>query len=233
MRNLTYSLETLTDGTQVARAYCGKCGGNGYLPGYEFIDNARCWGCMGHKGSLGEITVAEFTKREARNAKARARRQAKRQEAAEARRAERDAEFTAWQGEHTELLALLDGYTGVNEFVLDVKDCVRTGYEVSERRVEVAVRIMRESLAAQPVPAGRQQVTGTIRSIKWVENNYGGTTKMLVDCGSFRVYGTLPAGLDCAEVGDTVTFTATLEPGREVGFGFFSRPTVKKVAVAA
>lgn len=26
---------------------CGKCGGRGYLPGYERIDNARCWGCMG------------------------------------------------------------------------------------------------------------------------------------------------------------------------------------------
>lgn len=24
---------------------CGKCGGTGYLPGYEFIDAARCWGC--------------------------------------------------------------------------------------------------------------------------------------------------------------------------------------------
>lgn len=24
---------------------CWKCGGTGYLPGYEFSDNARCWGC--------------------------------------------------------------------------------------------------------------------------------------------------------------------------------------------
>jgi hypothetical protein len=24
---------------------CGKCGGHGYLAGYEFSDGARCWKC--------------------------------------------------------------------------------------------------------------------------------------------------------------------------------------------
>ena len=26
---------------------CARCGGRGFLPGYEFIDNARCWGSLG------------------------------------------------------------------------------------------------------------------------------------------------------------------------------------------
>ena len=220
----SYRIETLADGTQVARAYCWKCGGKGYLPGYEFIDNARCWSCMGYRGHLGEISVEEYTKREERNAKARARRQAKRQEAAEARRAEREVEFTAWKAQHADLLDLLAGYTGASDFVAEVQHEIEQGFEVTDRRAEVAVRIMREALAAQPVPAGRQEVTGTVRSTRWVENAYGGTLKMLVDCGTYRVYGTAPAVLDAIEVGDTVTFTATLEPGRETGFGFFSRP---------
>src|SRR5664279_3986604 len=91
---------------------CARCGGRGYLPGYEFIDNARCWGCMGAlyvntkstseaverlavRRSSGEVVtvegvdaeraraVAEFVRVLDRRAKGRARRAARR--AAEAR----------------------------------------------------------------------------------------------------------------------------------------------------
>jgi hypothetical protein len=51
-------------------------------------------------------------------------------------------------------------------------------------------------------------------------------TKVLVDAGTYRVWGTLPSAIGYAAKGDRVKFTAKLEPKPgEVGFGFFSRPT--------
>lgn len=32
---------------------CGKCGGVGYLAGFEFSDGARCWGCNGNGYKYG------------------------------------------------------------------------------------------------------------------------------------------------------------------------------------
>ena len=231
MGRLTYSLETLANGIQVARAYCWKCGGRGYLPGFEFSDNARCWACGGHHGSLGEISVEEYTRREARNAKARARAQAKREAKALARlRAEQEA-YDTWMAGHVEICARIRNYTGSSEFLRDTQDAMAHRLELSDRRLEIAARILDEAERATSVPAGRQQITGTVRSTKWVENGYGGTLKMLVDCGTFRVYGTMPLSLE-ASTGDQVTFTATVEP-KETGFALFSRPRVSKKEVAA
>lgn len=76
-------------------------------------------------------------------------------------------------------------------------------------------------------PEGRLTVDGLVLSIKEVETQFGWATKLLVDCGGFRLFGTLPSGLD-AVVGGSVRFVATVQP-KEVGFGFYSRPTVKGV----
>lgn len=76
-------------------------------------------------------------------------------------------------------------------------------------------------------PTGRITVEGLVLSIKEVETQFGWATKLLVDCGGFRLFGTLPSGLD-AVAGGSVRFAATVQP-KEVGFGFYSRPTVKGV----
>ena len=39
---------------------CRKCGGTGYLPGYEYIDGARCWKC-GATGRENPYTWKEYT----------------------------------------------------------------------------------------------------------------------------------------------------------------------------
>lgn len=233
MGQKTYRIETLVDGTQVARAYCWKCGGKGYLPGFEFIDNARCWSCMGYRGHLDEISVEEYTKRQERNAKARARAQAKREaKRLEKLHAEQEA-YDAWMAGHVEICARIRNYTGSNDFLRSAQDDMACRIELSDRRMEIAARILDEAQSAVVVPAGRHQVTGTVRSTRWEDNPYGGgALKMLVDCGTFRVWGTMPSGMN-AEVGEQVTFTATFTPGREAGFGFFSRPAVKKAAQAA
>jgi hypothetical protein len=74
-------------------------------------------------------------------------------------------------------------------------------------------------------PTGRVVVEGKILSIKRVESDWGVVSKALVDCGGYRLYGTLPGNL-CSDVFDrneVVRFKATVEP-KEVGFGFYSRP---------
>lgn len=72
--------------------------------------------------------------------------------------------------------------------------------------------------------AGRHTVTGQVLNTKAVETQWGWATKVLVQCDGFRLYGTLPSSAYKPDSGDTVRFTATVEP-KEPGFGFFSRPT--------
>jgi hypothetical protein len=54
---------------------------------------------------------------------------------------------------------------------------------------------------------------------------------MLVDVGTYRLWGSVPGALSVNK-GDTVSFMAQVE-AKEVGFGFFRRPTQAKVLVAA
>lgn len=81
------------------------------------------------------------------------------------------------------------------------------------------------------VPEGRVTVTGKVVSTKWVENDFGGALKMLVESDhGWRVYGTMPARLGDllrdvnTPAGVKVAFTATIQR-KEADFGFFSRPT--------
>jgi len=80
---------------------------------------------------------------------------------------------------------------------------------------------------------GRRVITGQVLNTKAIETQWGWTTKVLVQCDGFRLYGSLPSSADAPEAGTPVRFTATVEP-KEPGFGFFSRPTKwEEVALAA
>lgn len=98
------------------------------------------------------------------------------------------------------------------------------------RQAEREAREAAERAASADVPEGRHVVTGTIVRIR-AENNpfaYNRTvTKMLVrDDTGFKVWGTLPDALWGAEVGEHITFTASLTPSNDdTKFGFFKRPT--------
>lgn len=83
-------------------------------------------------------------------------------------------------------------------------------------------------------PAGRHTVTGTVLSVKEVENNYAVSRwdpehiyKMLVqDERGFKVYGTLPGCFGRAIQGHRVTFRAEIEPSaKDPFFGIYKRPT--------
>jgi hypothetical protein len=93
-------------------------------------------------------------------------------------------------------------------------------------------RIANPPAPGPPVPAGRQEIAGTVASGKWHATEYGETFKIiLAEDRGFRVWLTAPAAIlakvgDAAEIiGRRVRLTATLEPGNEQGFGFGSRPS--------
>lgn len=72
-------------------------------------------------------------------------------------------------------------------------------------------------------PAGRVTLEGVVMSQKMVSGDYGDTYKMILDCGAYRVWGTVPGNL-AVGLGDRVRLTATVQP-KELGFGFYSRPS--------
>lgn len=103
-------------------------------------------------------------------------------------------------------------------------------------KVEAAIRAqMENSAAVRPVIEGRGAVTGTVLGTKSVENAYGYSFKLLMqDDRGFKLWGTCPRGLDADPEnpghwielrGHRVEMVATVEAGRDFGFGFYSRPT--------
>jgi hypothetical protein len=79
-------------------------------------------------------------------------------------------------------------------------------------------------------PTGRIVLEGTVTSQKLVESDFGSVYKMVLDCGAYRVWGTVPSGL-AVGLGDRVRLTATVQP-KEVGFGFYSRPSKAELLTA-
>lgn len=225
------------DGVEYVPHFCWKCGGSGYLPGYEFSDGARCWACMAHRGPLGWRTREEYDRIMARRAKDQERRARKAAEEA----AERAKEILAWREANADLVEALEGYAGHSSFLLDLAARVLQGDVLTDAQVEVARKALQaeaEREAAEiEVPEGRQTVEGVVVSLKDYEDTfspYGGRVwKMVVDCGGFRLFGGVPrAILDEVEKGAKVRFTAALQP-KEKGFGYYKRPTKPEVLEAA
>lgn len=128
---------------------------------------------------------------------------------------------------------------------------------ISDKQIALVLKIAREEAARVvqqaeemlqpkvPVPVGKGiEIEGTIVSTKWVDNDYGGSVKMLVkDDRGFKVYGTMPKALDAtfnernehvaAGRGDRIKFSATVEASRDdVAFGFFKYPRKAERLVA-
>lgn len=226
------------DGVEYVAIMCWKCGGSAYLPGYEHVDGARCWGpCRGRAGAIGWRTRAEYEKILARRAKDEERRAKKAREEAEKVAAEKRAARETFVQENGDLVAALEAYDGHSRFVLEARtDVVRDGETLTEAQVAAlwkAIRDEEERLAAEiDVPEGRQIVEGDVLKISEYEDTfspYGGTVlKMLVQADGFRLFGSVPSSLSGVERGSRVRFTATLQP-KETGFGFYKRPTKAEI----
>jgi len=227
---------------------CGRCGGSGFYNAPSRITWTRdrelgqqpyCFQC----GGSGNVSTLVSSLR------ARARREAR---AAELRAAEREAQLAAraqWEN---------DGYGDLLRSVVDVIESLRDGDPIRRQAQSARERIASYSAtqedadavlavlaalqarfeARRPAPEGRVEVEGEIVSTKYVESDFGGAFKMLVEGPGWKVWGTVPRGLgdelgreelDGDPVGlrgRRVAFTATFERSADdEAFGFYKRPT--------
>ena len=227
--------------TDTTVQYCGRCNGTGYLSHYMHIHGGICYDCEGHPERT--YTYAELRKKDRdwvnRTNRTILKRVLDQQEA--------DARLAKFNEEHpgvSEIVARLA--KGENHFALSIERALEDKGTLTENQLNAILRMNEQQKAkatekslAEPVPAGKHTITGTILSTKWVENNFSyhgsGTLKMVVqDDRGFKVYGTVPNALTTREDGtyysdlrnSRVTFTATLEPSQDDDkFGFYKRPT--------
>lgn len=214
---------------------CGRCGGRGIIEMYRPINGGDCFACGGD-GIQRHSTVGQERKRDRqeinqmnRNRLRRAKEAEEARKKAEIERAETEAKKAEFLAQHEGLEDALKGLPG--DFGVSLRATLNSRGELTQKQVEAALRIAKENAQrqeGQPVPEGREKVTGTIKSEKTVESDYGTTFKMVVeDDRGFRVYGTIPSAiLHEVKVGDRVEFTAALKQADgDRTFGFYSRPT--------
>lgn len=105
--------------------------------------------------------------------------------------------------------------------------------EVAEKAAQAAQA--QEDKPAGTVVEGRYLIVGEVLATKWVENDFGGSEKMLVEVqqadGYVRLWGTVPSAID-VDRGDKVSFNGTVEAGSDADFGFFKRPAKATVVEA-
>ena len=227
---------------------CHKCGGTGNLPHYGHISNGICFACGGSRGEHVKQSVLD------RRQKAREYRARKKAEKLEAAKRAQENKRTENLGDLLEVLrGLLDHH---NPRVQDIASDLwhKAGkWNLSDAQRGLIVKLStqdadrarakaeRDAKAATlpPLTEGRQEFTGTVKSIKESEfrpNSFVTirSLKMLVELpDGNRLFGTVPSSIeDDVEIGDTVTLTGTVKV-KEPGFGFFSRPAKPTLIKAA
>ena len=128
--------------------------------------------------------------------------------------------------------------------VLDILGNLRRWGKLSEKQIAFVERLHTEALAKVKDKAkeikkaqklidsgvklteGRQEIEGTIQSVKLVENDFGSAYKAVIVLDSgLKVYGTVP-GNALGDAGDKVKFVGTVTPSdRDPLFGFYKRPS--------
>jgi len=155
------------------------------------------------------------------------------------------------------------------DFLDSLYEQARAGKILSERQIEAGQKALAKAkireeefqarAAAQAAaieagvrcPEGKVTIRGEIVSVKWHENEFGGSLKMIVQSEEgFRVWSTVPRAFDGygffdeeaggwreisgAQVGDQVEFSATVTPSNDDPlFGFAKRPTKAKYLARA
>ena len=134
------------------------------------------------------------------------------------------------------------GEFGYNDFLADINRRFQKYANLSEKQVAAVQKSMErdvewaakrkqdvaEAALAPDVPEGKQAIKGEVVSLKWHDSGFGSTRKMVVKAEQgWAVWGSVPEAIAIeVEVGDTVTFTATVtRSDRDPKFGFFKRPT--------
>lgn len=222
-------------GTDIEWVDCKRCGGEGSMTQFRDVAGGECFDCHGAKGADTPVSVI----------RRRARDQVRRDNAASEKLQERRLRHNSnyhraiemnpsaedWVDAISEDAFLSDLWEKAFAFDLSDKQLAVIGRHFDRKAGRVAAKEA-ELAAAVEVPEGKYEITGEIVALKYEPNpfGYGSVPKMTVkDERGFKVYGTAPAALfkdENAELeGRKVAFTATMKPGREKGFGFFSGPS--------
>lgn len=160
--------------------------------------------------------------------------------------------------ETPELAELLDDNSqivyGWGDFLPSLAEQFRRNGTLSQRQIDAAVKCIvkgRERIARRqvedarraaaartlaPLPAGRVEITGTIKSVKVKPGDFGNRMVMVVtaegDLAGWTLDGTLPSSLDPGFgsldefEGKRVRFTAALKASEKVpGYAWTNRPT--------
>lgn len=266
-------VEITVDGPHKAHTFekirCPRCSGEGQSSHWR-ATGLVCWRCHG-VGHLGSKKVKLYSQEElARLNALRDKRRAKAASKAEAKRADEERARLAEAGymrasileRFGHLEDFFTGYSGSNSFLRDMKARFDEGYDISVNMADaIVIALQRDrsrsdwddmvaSLAedAEPVPAGRQEVTGYILNASWRETRFGTVLKLLViDERGFKLWMTCPSGLlsgldeSFMESGMNVVnprklaklrirFTATLSRSPDDShFGFASRPAKAEI----
>ena len=226
---------------------CGRCNGTGSVSWGMNVDGAVLDPATGEERIVSRVCFkCDGTGRDSHlvsSARAAARRRVaamrKALADAQARVARREAESAAlaaeveeararYAAEHPEVVEALQALRP-GSFADSVRTFFAANGHLSERQAEVVVRMAAEQAnepEPSPVIGGRVVVTGKVLSVKWTSTQFGEVCRMIVlDDRGFRVYGTRPEALTGVNVGDRVTFTATVTASADdETFGFYKRP---------
>lgn len=253
---MTTTTETFHKSTDAKRprmadagaAPCTRCAGQG---GSQHWPNFTCYRCFGMGiDPKRRLKVREFPASwsDERCAEWEAEKARKDEEREAAKQAKAEAEAAAvFAGNVARCPSLADESLRGNPFIADLFSKAHR-YDLTDKQVAAVERVAAKAAEAAerdaaldaagvavPRTVDRIDVEGTVRSVKFVENQYGGSLKMLVEHDTgWKVWGTVPGSLDYPEVGDRVAFVARVEPSTDdKRFGFFSRPTKARVLAAA
>lgn len=162
--------------------------------------------------------------------------------------AERQANLAETKRLYPEAVQILDGYDGHNDFLLDIASKFARFGNLSEKQANAVVRaaerdaaIEAEKLAAEPVPEGKQLVTGEVVKSYLKEDIYDGFKQVWIvkDDRGFKVWGTVPKAIrthndfddeNFGLKGKRVSFEATLvQSSKDPKFGFSKRPSKAQI----
>jgi hypothetical protein len=185
--------------------------------------------CIFKSGDLGLIDHAKRDRAKLAKQKREEKRLSKIEERQAKRMAMLNQKIEAFKNEHNSMKHIFEWANNSNGIPKDLMRNLESWGSLTGNQISFLKDLYEASLKPKvDCPSGKVRVKGKILSLNYVEGYYGGATlKMTLESEEgYRAYGTVPASIHDALVGDFVEFDALLEPSKnDSSFGFFKRPS--------